>query len=107
MNECLIHTNRMIGIKRKKHVSRFTDHLRSLFLAGRQIILVNFVLTLWFIVANCRPFLPKITVAMVTASFDGANGGLWEREAAQGWMMNWGMWESEQKAVLCLHGASE
>lgn len=44
VNECLIHTNKMIGLKRKKHVSRFTDHLRSLLLAGRKIILVNFVL---------------------------------------------------------------
>ena len=30
----------------------------------------------------------KITVAMVTVSFDRANGGLWEREAARGWIMN-------------------
>lgn len=66
VNECLIHTNKMISLNRKKHVSRFTNHLRFLILAGRKIILANFVLSLWFIVANCRPFLPKITVAMVT-----------------------------------------
>lgn len=51
--------------------------------------------------------MPKITVAMVTVSFDGANGGLWEQEAARGWMMNSEMWESEQKAVLCMHCVSE
>lgn len=32
--------------------------------------------------------MPKITVAMVTVSFNGANGGLGEQEAARGWLMS-------------------